>query len=628
MAWEAILAMLPPVLIRLLIEKLVAVIVPAAGALLAIVEGLQAAWGTISSIIAAIDKFITFLKAVKGGGAGAQFAAALASAAIVVLDFVANFLIAKLASGLKKLAGKLGGIAKRLMKRKKAAGGRSARKARRNKQKRKGERGPKRKRRGASKPRRRPSRSRPRRGPGRPRGRSGRNRNRRDRSQREKERRLREAKRRLRIARSQIKRVISRGMPQKKAERQIHAIARRNRVNAAISDAVSRLMVTLSVNPKLPAFGFPETTVSSITNELKAQGRSGASLDKWLHQQWVNKIRPILQKANVDLTNVSDSDLGDLGRKKLGSGQSASELAKAEVRNDVTAMGVNKLVSENAAKLPPQVLSGQKFESSALNKYASTLKPTGTPGVFIDPKGRTIVFIPRSVSPEMAATNPDLAKLYQGKTQATGSDFAVAVLKGAEGEKIPAGGTPVLGDVKTKLGEQIAVEPSKETAARMAKGTFTPKPENLVTTSLREEAERNPQRALSGQAYTEGDKVHDDGTKTRVVRRVKNQLSALTVEEAFKKNIAGIVKQLEEAIRRIQKHGGDASGLRMALMTFQALKDGSMDVERIIRVETEPGSWSVAAQSLLEAGASRIRVANNRLYKAVAKLDADGDLIG
>jgi hypothetical protein len=113
-----------------------------------------------------------------------------------------------------------------------------------------------------------------------------------------------------------------------------------------------------------------------------------------------------------------------------------------------------------------------------------------------------------------------------------------------------------------------------------------------------------------------------------VVRRVKNQLSALTVEEAFKKNIAGIVKQLEEAIRRIQKHGGDASGLRMALMTFQALKDGSMDVERIIRVETEPGSWSVAAQSLLEAGASRIRVANNRLYKAVAKLDADGDLIG
>ncbi|MGC4067428.1 MAG: hypothetical protein QM784_22835 [Polyangiaceae bacterium] len=214
MAWEAILAMLPPVLIRLLIEKLVAVIVPAAGALLAIVEGLQAAWGTISSIIAAIDKFITFLKAVKGGGAGAQFAAALASAAIVVLDFVANFLIAKLASGLKKLAGKLGGIAKRLMKRRKAAGGRSARKARRNKQKRKGERGPKRKRRGASKPRRRPSRSRPRRGPGRPRGRNrGKPRrkpeDRRAREQREKQLRLDRA---VAAIQPQVSRMLGKGV--------------------------------------------------------------------------------------------------------------------------------------------------------------------------------------------------------------------------------------------------------------------------------------------------------------------------------------------------------------------------------------------------------------------------------
>ncbi|MGC4067411.1 MAG: hypothetical protein QM784_22750 [Polyangiaceae bacterium] len=192
------------------------------------------------------------------------------------------------------------------------------------------------------------------------------------------------------------------------------------------------------MNPKLPAFGFPETTVSSITNELKAQGRSGASLDKWLHQQWVNKIRPILQKAGVDSTNVDDSDLGRLGRQKLASGQSASELAKEGVRKDVNALGVNKLVTENAAKLPPQVAAGQKFESSALTKFASSLKPTGTPGVFIEPTGRTIVFVPRSVSPEMAAANPELAKLYQGKTQATGSDFAIVVLKGAEGEKYPS----------------------------------------------------------------------------------------------------------------------------------------------------------------------------------------------
>ncbi|MGC4067412.1 MAG: hypothetical protein QM784_22755 [Polyangiaceae bacterium] len=128
----------------------------------------------------------------------------------------------------------------------------------------------------------------------------------------------------------------------------------------------------------------------------------------------------------------------------------------------------------------------------------------------------------------------------------------------------------------------------------MAKGTFTPKPENLVNTTLREEAERNPHRALSGQAYTEGDKVHDDGTKTRVVRRVKNQLSALTVEEAFKKNIRGIVRQLQSAIQRVRKHGGDSSGLESALALFTNLESGkSIDVERIIRVETdlELGWW-------------------------------------
>ncbi len=120
MAWGAIQAMIPPTLVRILIEKLVAMIVPAAGALMVIIEGLQAAWGTISQIIQALETFIAFLKAVKGGGAGPKFAAALAQAAIVVLDFVANFLLLKLGKGLKALAGKLKGIARRLMKKKRA----------------------------------------------------------------------------------------------------------------------------------------------------------------------------------------------------------------------------------------------------------------------------------------------------------------------------------------------------------------------------------------------------------------------------------------------------------------------------------------------------------------------------
>ncbi|NOK17384.1 hypothetical protein, partial [Corallococcus carmarthensis] len=115
MAWEALKTAVPGILIQLLIEKLVAMIVPAAGAVMAIIEGIQAAWGAVSRIIAAIDSFITFLKAVKGGGAGPQFATAVAAGAVAVIDFVANWLLKRLMKPAKKVSGKLAAIAKKIL---------------------------------------------------------------------------------------------------------------------------------------------------------------------------------------------------------------------------------------------------------------------------------------------------------------------------------------------------------------------------------------------------------------------------------------------------------------------------------------------------------------------------------
>jgi hypothetical protein len=114
-AWSALKSAIPAILIQLLIEKLVSMVVPAAGAVLAIIEGLQAAWGTVSKILAAIDKFITFLKAVKGGGAGPQFAQAVAAGAVAVIDFVANWLLQRLMKPAKKVSGKLAAMAKKIM---------------------------------------------------------------------------------------------------------------------------------------------------------------------------------------------------------------------------------------------------------------------------------------------------------------------------------------------------------------------------------------------------------------------------------------------------------------------------------------------------------------------------------
>lgn len=95
-AWDELKATIPEALITILIEKLVAMVVPAAGAVMAIIEGLEAAWGAVSRIIAAFAAFMRFLKLVRSGNAGPAFATALAAGAIVVIDFVANWLIKKI----------------------------------------------------------------------------------------------------------------------------------------------------------------------------------------------------------------------------------------------------------------------------------------------------------------------------------------------------------------------------------------------------------------------------------------------------------------------------------------------------------------------------------------------------
>ncbi len=117
MAWEALKSAIPVALITILVEKLVAMVVPAAGAVIAIIEGLQAAWGTVSRIIAAFGKFFAFLKAVRGGGAGPQFAEAVAAAAVVVIDFVSHWLLKKVRGAASKVGSKVKAIAQKIMAR-------------------------------------------------------------------------------------------------------------------------------------------------------------------------------------------------------------------------------------------------------------------------------------------------------------------------------------------------------------------------------------------------------------------------------------------------------------------------------------------------------------------------------
>ncbi|MFC9944565.1 eCIS core domain-containing protein [Streptomyces pratensis] len=131
MAWDAIIASLPMMIASIVIEKVVSMIVPAAGAILTIVQGLMAAWQSISSILSAFSKFWAYLRAVKAGPAACLFAEAVAAGIVALLDFIANFLMIRLSGATKGVGKRLQAMAQKIMKglkktgkgAKKAAGG-------------------------------------------------------------------------------------------------------------------------------------------------------------------------------------------------------------------------------------------------------------------------------------------------------------------------------------------------------------------------------------------------------------------------------------------------------------------------------------------------------------------------
>ncbi len=121
MAWEGIKSALPLALAQVLMERLITMLIPGAGAVLVIIQGLQAAWGSVGRFLQAIDKFIGFLKAVKSGQSERLFADAVAAGAVAVMEFVSSFLVNKLRSAGSKIAAKVREIASKIGKKLKKA---------------------------------------------------------------------------------------------------------------------------------------------------------------------------------------------------------------------------------------------------------------------------------------------------------------------------------------------------------------------------------------------------------------------------------------------------------------------------------------------------------------------------
>src|SRR5437763_15503505 len=113
---------IPQMVIWVLSEKLVALIVPAAAAVMLIIQALQAAWGSLGRILQAFDAFIAFLKGVRWGNAGPLFGKAIAAGAVAVIEFISQFLLQRLMSAAGTVAGKLRALAKRIGSRLAAVG--------------------------------------------------------------------------------------------------------------------------------------------------------------------------------------------------------------------------------------------------------------------------------------------------------------------------------------------------------------------------------------------------------------------------------------------------------------------------------------------------------------------------
>lgn len=121
--------------------QLAAKLIPGVGAIMAIIDGIKAAWALIQSLLSAASAFFGFLMKVADGGNGAvQFAKALAHGIMAAIDALLTFLgveklIMKLAKVIAKPFGALFNKIKGLFKKRKAARKKASKKAKAKKKK-------------------------------------------------------------------------------------------------------------------------------------------------------------------------------------------------------------------------------------------------------------------------------------------------------------------------------------------------------------------------------------------------------------------------------------------------------------------------------------------------------------
>ncbi|MER5615058.1 DUF4157 domain-containing protein [Streptomyces sp. NPDC002215] len=114
--WDAVVPMLPVIIGEIIITKVIAKLIPGAGWAMAVIDAIRTAIGALGEILRAIGAVISWLKAVRMGGAGILFAKAVAAGVVALLELAYEALMSGIGKYVAKVGKRLKGIAAKLGK--------------------------------------------------------------------------------------------------------------------------------------------------------------------------------------------------------------------------------------------------------------------------------------------------------------------------------------------------------------------------------------------------------------------------------------------------------------------------------------------------------------------------------
>ncbi|MEV4334877.1 DUF4157 domain-containing protein [Streptomyces sp. NPDC049597] len=114
--WDAIVPQLPFIIGEIVITKVIAKLIPGAGWAMAVIDAIRVAIGALGEILRAIGAVITWLKAVRQGGAGVLFAKAVAAGIVALLELAYEALLSGIGKYVAKVGRRLKGVAENLGK--------------------------------------------------------------------------------------------------------------------------------------------------------------------------------------------------------------------------------------------------------------------------------------------------------------------------------------------------------------------------------------------------------------------------------------------------------------------------------------------------------------------------------